>query len=291
MSLRPAAEAVVADASDIAAAYAFCADLSRELSAEFPAALPLLPRRLRPHVNALYAFVRLAQAFAHEPEFEGEREERLKDWHRRLNEGDSRHPVFLALGRTREELHLPQELFDEMAGAALQDARQKRYSTFDELADYCRRSAAPIGRLVLMMHGYRQEEVLRSSDALCTGLKLARLWRDLSVDLKQDRIYIPEEDFKNYAYGEADLRMGVCNEKFVELMKFQVNRSRAFFEQARPLLKRLRWPLRWAVCVTWYGGRETLRRIRKHGFDALTHRPVLRDWDWLPLIVRTVLKA
>ena len=277
-------------ASDTAAAYAFCSGVARGLRQEFPAAWPLIPRRLRPHVYALGAFARLAHAFAREPEFEGERPERLEDWRRRLAQGDRRHPVFLALGRTREELDLPLELFDEIAGAALQDARRKRYGTFEELSDYCRRSAAPIGRLVLMMHGYRQDEVLRSSDALCTGLKLARLWRDLSIDLKQDRIYIPEEDFKAYSYGEADLRMGVCNEKFVELMKFQVNRSRAFFEQARPLLGQVRWPLRWAACVTWYGGRETLRQIRKRGFDALTHRPVLKGLDWLPLIVRTVLR-
>ncbi len=290
MSLRAEADAVVTDASELSSAQAFCADLCRGLSSEFPAALPLLPRRLRPPVNVVSAFALLAQAFARAPEFEGEREARLEDWRLRLAKGDTRHPVFLALGSMQAELHLPPELFEDIIGAALQDVRQKRYATFSELSDFCRRSAAPFGRLVLMMHGYRAESVFRPMDSLCTGLKLARLWRDLSVDLQEDRIYIPEEDFKAYAYGEADLRMGVCNEKFMELMKFEVNRSRAFFEEARPLLNHLRRPLRWAVCVSWYGGRETLRQIRKNGFDTLTHRPVLKGWDWLPLIVRTVLK-
>jgi phytoene/squalene synthetase len=141
-----------------------------------------------------------------------------------------------------------------------------------------------------MMHGHREESVLRYSDALCSGLLLTHFWRDMARHLKRDRIYIPEEDFQAFGYTEADLRMGVCNEKFRELMKFEINRTRSLFEQVRPLPDKLPRLLAWQVRLTWYGGRETLRRIRKRGFDTLTQRPLLSRWDWLPLILRTVLK-
>jgi phytoene/squalene synthetase len=100
-----------------------------------------------------------------------------------------------------------------------------------------------VGRIVLMIHGHRDEELFRYSDAICTALQLANFWQDVSVDLKKDRIYIPEEDFAAHGYSEADLRMGVCNERFKNLMKFEVARARSLFEQGRPLLAKLRFPL------------------------------------------------
>jgi len=241
-------------------------------------------------MDALCAFVVVVRDFATAREFEGVRRERLLDWRRQLGGGQAAQPVLLALGETLRTLRLPVELCDEMIGAALQDIEKTRYATYEELQDYCRRCANPGGRLVLMMHGYRDEGLFRFCDALCTGLRLAGFWQDLSSDLSRDRIYIPEEDFRAHGYSEADLRMGVCNERFRELMKFQVNRARALLEQARPLPGKLRWPLSWEARVTWYGGREVLRQIRKLGFDTMARRPVLQRWDWLPLILRTVLQ-
>lgn len=258
-----------------------------------------MPRRSRPHVDAVCAFARLAAAFAAAPEFEAEREQRLNTWRSWLQavardqaaaSGGDLHPVFLALARTMRECDLPAVLFEDMLEAHLQDVRRKGYATFAELQDYCIRCANPVGRLLLMILGYRDEESGRCSDALCTALRLSASLRDLSVDLKRDHIYIPGEDFKTQGYGEADLRMGVCNERFRELMKAQTSRARALFEEARPLPNKLRWPLSWAARLTWYGGREILRQIRKSGFDTISHRPVLTRWDWLPLMLRTVLK-
>ncbi|MBI3551590.1 MAG: squalene synthase HpnC [Elusimicrobia bacterium] len=258
----------------------------------FPVASLAVPRRLRKHVAALYAFARIADDFADEPEYEGFRKERLLDWRRQLHAAGKEpasHPVFAALGRTLRELQLPVEPFDDLLSAFLQDVEKKRYATFDEVLDYCRRSANPVGRVVLMMHGHRSPELFRYSDAICTALQLANFWQDISVDLKKDRIYIPEEDFRQFSYSEADLRMGVVNERFRDLLKFEVNRTRALFEEGRPLPGKLAWPLSLEIRLTWRGGREILRKIRKGGFDTLSERPSLTKWDWIPLLVRSLL--
>jgi phytoene synthase len=292
MNALDAYAARCADPSDPDGAQAFCLRLACERR-DFDWVRRFASRRLRPHMAALYAFARIVRDMAGDPAHEGARRQRLEDWRRQLRELGSRppeHPVFAALGRTLQEFSLPASLCDDLISAGLQDVAQSRYRTYDELLGLCRRAADPLGRLLFMMHGHREESVLRYSDALCSGLLMTRFWRDLSLDLKRDRIYIPEEDFQAFGYTEADLRMGVCNEKFRELMKFEINRTRALFEQARPLPDKLPRLLAWQVRLTWYGERETLRRIRKRGFDTITQRPLLSRWDWLPLILRTILK-
>ena len=292
MNTQQYAEAKVADPTDIAGAYRFCQDLVDSHYENFPVASLLLPRRLRRHVAALYAFARIADDFADEAEYEGVRKERLLDWRRQLQSAGrepASHPVFVALASTLRELELPVQPFDDLLSAFLQDTEKKRYATFDEVLDYCRRSANPVGRIVLMIHGYRSEELFRYSDAICTALQLANFWQDLAVDLKKDRIYIPEEDFKQFSYSEADLRMGVVNERFIDLLKFEVNRTRNLFEEGRPLPAKLAWPLSLEIRLTWRGGREILRKIRKGGFDTLSKRPALSKWDWIPLVVRSLL--
>jgi squalene synthase HpnC len=293
MTALDAYAARLADPADPGEAEAFCLRLASERRGDFRLVRRFASRRLRPHIAALYAFARITRDMAEDPAHEGARRQRLEDWRRQLRELGSRppeHPVFAALGRTVREFALPAALLDDLIAACLQDGAQSRYRTYDELLGLCRRAADPLGRLFFMLHGYREESVLRYSDALCSGLLLTRFWRDLSLDLKRDRVYIPEEDFQAFGYGEADLRMGVCNEKFRELMKFEINRTRALFEQARPLPEKLpRW-LAWQARLAWYGGRETLRRIRKRGYDTIAQRPLLSRWDWLPLILRTILK-
>lgn len=291
---QPAYETILENVNDVDGAYAFCQKLAASHYENFPVASKLLKRGLRRHIAALYAFARIADDFADEPEYEGVRRERLLDWRAQLADVGTRaprHPVFLALGRTFEELDLPKKPFDDLLSAFLQDIEKRRYATYEELVDYCRRSADPVGRIVLMVHGYRDEELFRYSDAVCTALQLANFWQDLSVDLKKDRVYIPEEDFKAFGYSEADMRMGVVNDNFKNLMKFEVSRTRALFEQGRALPSRLSWPLSWEIRMTWHGGREILRKIHKLNFDTLTARPTLTKSDWIPLIARSVLNA
>ncbi len=287
-------EARLLDPKDVDGSYRFCRDLAARHYENFPVASRLMPARLRRHVAALYAFARIADDFSDEPEYAGVRRERLLDWRRQLDEVGRvppSHPVFLALGATIAELDLPKSLFDDLLSAFLQDTEKSRYSTFDEVLDYCRRSANPVGRLVLMIHGYRDETRLRYSDAICTALQLANFWQDVSVDLKKDRVYIPEEDFQAHGYSEADLRMGVYNERFKSLMKFEVGRARALFEQGRPLAQTLAWPLSLEIRLTWLGGRQILKMIHRQDFDVLRSRPALRKRDWIPLLARALAGA
>src|SRR5271170_128291 len=183
-----------------------------------------------------------------------------------------------------KELSLPKEPFDDLLSAFLQDTEKKRYETFDEVLDYCRRSANPVGRIVLMIHGYRDPDLFRMSDAICTALQIANFLQDVAVDLKKDRIYLPQEDFRQFGYSDADLRMGVVNERFRNLMKLEWKRTRSLFEQGEPLWPKLKWPLSWEIRLTWLGGNEILRKIQKMGFDTLSQRPVLSKLDWLGLI-------
>ena len=285
-------ETPLRDPLDVAGAYAFCQDLANSHYENFPVASRALPKRLRKHIAALYAFARIADDFADEPEYEGQRKERLLDWRAQLHSLESpRHAVFVALKHTLTELALPVQPFDDLLSAFIQDTEKSRYETFDEVLDYSRRSANPVGRIVLMIHGYRDPEMFKLSDSICTALQLANFWQDVSVDLKKDRIYLPAEDFRQFGYTEADLRMGLVNEKFTALMKFQVNRTSALFEQGRPLANRLAFPLSWEIRLTWLGGREILRKIRKQGFDTVSRRPHLSKVDWIPLLVRSVLKS
>lgn len=285
-------EAALDDPKDVAGAYAFCQRLARAHYENFPVASRLLPRRLRKHVAALYGFARIADDFSDEPEYEGVRRERLLSWREQLQDvgrRPARHPVFLALENTLAELDLPKQPFDDLLSAFLQDTEKRRYAAFAEVLDYCRRSANPVGRIVLMIHGYRDERLFELSDAICTGLQLANFWQDVAVDLKKDRIYIPEEDFEQFGYSEADLRMGVVNEKLRSLLRFEVNRTKDLFEKGRSLPGALRWPLSLEIRLTWYGGREVLRKIRKQGFDTVSRRPALTKCDWIPLFARAVL--
>jgi squalene synthase HpnC len=282
------------DPADLAGAYRFCQDLANSHYENFPVASLLLPKRLRKHVAALYGFARIADDMSDEPEHAGHRRERLLDWRSQLadvGKRPARHPVFLALEGTMKELDLPKEPFDDLLSAFLQDTEKSRYQTFAEVMDYCRRSANPVGRIVLMIHGYRDAELFRYSDAICTALQLANFWQDVSVDLKKDRVYIPEEDFKSHGYSEADLRMGVCNERFRELMKFQVTRTRALFEQGKPLPERLSWPLSLEIRMTWLGGMQILKMIHKLDFDTIRTRPALTKGDWIPLAARALVGA
>lgn len=291
MNTLEAYRARIEDPADVAGAFQFCQDLALRHYENFPVASRLLPKKTRRHVAVLYAFARIADDFSDEAEYQGVRKERLEDWRRQLwavGKEPPRHPVFFAMEETLRELDLPKEPFDDLLSAFLQDVDKSRYATFDEVLDYCRRSANPVGRIVLMIHGYRDAERFAMSDAICTALQLANFWQDVAVDLKKDRIYIPEEDFREFGYSEADLRMGVVNERFRNLMKHEWKRTRALFEQGRPLWKTLHWPLSYEIKLTWAGGNEILRKVQRIGFDTLHQRPVLSKLDWLGLAAKAL---
>src|SRR5471030_2222729 len=197
----------IPNAKVIADAYEACTQIARAHYENFPVGR-LVPKEMQPHVHAVYAFARYAddladEGYAGSGKAEGKRdvmtpEERLAaldDWERQLCSPPGTpglHFIFIALHETIRELDLPRGLFTDLLSAFKQDVVKNRYANFDEVLDYCRRSANPVGRLVLLLHGKREEELHLLADHICTGLQLANFWQDVGVDLEKDRMYLPE---------------------------------------------------------------------------------------------------
>ncbi len=273
-------------------AYAYCEAVARAHYENFPIASLAVPRRLRPHVCAIYAFARAADDFADEVAHDGRRLEQLDRWEAQLLrciDGRADHPVFVALGDTIAGFDLPAALFRDLLDAFRQDCRVRRYASWDDLLDYCRRSANPVGRLVLRLFGFDDDERLRLSDAVCTALQLTNFWQDVAVDLRNDRIYLPADDRGRFGVTEEDLRSGRLHEGLRALLLEMIERTRRCFEEGRPLLGKLHGRLGLEIRLTWLGGNRILDRIEAMGCDVFRARPALTAGDKAALGVRALL--
>jgi hydroxysqualene synthase len=273
--------------NDIGDAYAWCERLARSHYENFPVGSLLIPRAKRKHVYAVYAFARIADDFADEEHSLNA----LNDWERQLIEcyqGKATHPAFLALATTARELLLPVELFQELLSAFKQDVVKGRYRDFDELLDYCRRSANPVGRLILRIFGYDDSRLDSLSDCICTALQLANFWQDVSVDLDKDRIYIPQGDLAEFGIGEADLRERRFSAAFAALLKLEIDRTRDLFRRGIELPELVRGRLRYELRLTWHGGMRILERIEEIGYDTLNQRPVITARDKFAIATRAL---
>ncbi len=202
--------------------------------------------------------------------------------------------VFTALQGTVRKHDIPIEPFLDLIGAFEQDQRVKRYETFDELLDYCRRSADPVGRLVLYLYGYRDEERQRLSDQTCTALQLANFWQDVRRDwLDLGRIYLPIESMRRFGLTEDDItnhiRSDSCDDRVRQLIRFEVDRTESLFRQGDSLLPLLNGRIRAQVGLFGAGGRAILQAIRQGGYDTLRRRPKLSRWQKSRLAMRAML--
>jgi phytoene synthase len=275
-------------------AFAHCRARVRSHYENFPVGL-FVPRDKQPYVHALYAFARAADDFADEKRYEGHRQEKLDQWEERLHacyRGEAEDPIFLALGETVRRLDIDKQLLLDLLSAFRQDTVKGRYETWDELLDYCRRSADPVGRLVLSVFGYRDPALAPLSDRVCTALQLANHWQDVAVDLGQDRIYIPRDLLARHGVAEWDLNAGRVDDRFKGLMADLVSRARALFAAGRPLCDRVGRDLRFEMRLTWLGGSRILDRLEAVGYDVFRRRPrhgalaalglAWRAWRWGP---------
>ena len=274
-------------------AFAHCESRVRSHYENFPVGL-FVPKAKRRYVHALYAFARAADDFADERIYEGMRAEKLDQWEARLHaayRGEAEDPIFVALGETVRRLEIPKPLLLDLLSAFRQDTVKSRYDTWDELLDYCQRSANPVGRLVLLVFGYRDAELPPLSDAICTALQLANHWQDVAVDLKKDRIYIPQELLDRYAVREWDMNAGRAGDEWNGLMAELIRRTRELFANGRPLCDQVGRDLRFEMRLTWLGGSRILDRIEAAGYDVFRRRPshglfeklrlAWRAWRWL----------
>jgi phytoene synthase len=282
------------DAATLRAAYAECERLARSHYENFPVASWLVPERMRPHIAALYAFARTADDFADEGRrTDAERMRLLDDWQSRLHacvtDCDPGDRVFLALGATIRTCHLPLTLFDDLLSAFRQDITAHRYDTWTSLLDYCRRSANPVGRLVLRIAGYEDARLDGSSDALCTALQLTNFWQDLDRDWQKGRLYVPLDDIEADHARTQDLDDRRMTEPWRRVLTRMAARTRLSFEAGRDVCDGVRGRLRHELRVTWLGGTRILDRLDRINYDVFVARPALGIADVPPLVLRALL--
>ncbi len=267
------------------ASYTYCRVVTRNHYENFPVASKLLPARMRPAVEAIYAFSRLADDFADEPEYQGCRLQKLDEWERYLE--DSRaptHPVFMALHDTIRCHLLPKSLFQDLITAFRMDVEKKRHASFDEVMNYCRYSANPVGRLVLHLFGHVKDIYVRQSDAVCSALQLTNFWQDVAIDLKKDRIYFPQDDLARHGVSEDDLFKGELTAGIKRLLCFEVERTKALFNEGKPLGTSIPGALGFELRLTWLGGASLLKKIERVGYDVFRRRPTLSKLDFAKLL-------
>ncbi len=289
---------------DIEQSYDYCQQLATTHYENFPVGSLLIRKDLRPHVHAIYAFARTADDFADEPGLEKlDRLDKLAEWDRLLDQavgGSVDHPIFIALAQTIRRFDLPVKLFHDLVRAFRQDVTVNRYQTMEQLIQsYCRNSANPVGRLVLLLHGYREESLMHFSDCTCTALQLANFWQDIAIDLDKDRLYLPLEDLKKFnlsvedisrcrvgANGRSPLHMG---SSFQELIRYEINFTRELFKKGAPLIPCLKGRLQWEIKATWLGGMGILDKIEQVNYDIFQQRPQWSKWEMIGLFLRAVI--
>lgn len=293
----PDQTAPAASSYSTAEAFAYCERLAKSHYENFPVGSWLIPKSRRKHVYSIYAFARTGDDFADEGYetsglTEAERLAALDDWQQKLEDcyaGRTDHPVFVALGATIKELNLPIHLLSDLLSAFKQDVTKHRYASFDEVLDYCTRSANPVGRLILLLFNYRDEQLHRLSDYICTALQLANFWQDVSVDIGKNRVYLPEDEMARFGVSIDDLRQSRFSESYAALLKFQVDRTWEIFKQGRPLPEAVSGRLKYELRLTWFGGTRILERIEELGYDTLNRRPTISTFDKLRILARTIV--
>ena len=270
-----------------AEAFAYCERMAREHYENFPVGSLLVPRARRKHVYSIYAFARTADDLADEGYddaalTEASRLRSLEEWEAQLKacyRGEARQPVFVALAATVRELQLAEQLFLDLLAAFKQDVVKRRYANFVEVLDYCRRSANPVGRLILRLFDYRDAHLDELSDAICTALQLANFWQDVAVDIQKDRVYLPQDEMQQYGVSLDDLQAQQGSAAFCRLLKFQVERTRELFQCGKELPKLVSGRLALELRLTWHGGMRILDLIERQSYDTLHARPKLAGFD------------
>jgi squalene synthase HpnC len=197
-------------------------------------------------------------------------------------------PLFVDVAEIITAHHLPIVLFRDLLDAFAQDVVKKRYADFPDLLDYCRRSANPVGRLVLHLFGRTEAEHLEQSDCICSALQLINFWQDVAIDWQKDRVYIPQCDLPRFQVGEEDIAGARWSANWAALMDFQVDRARKLILRGAPLVHVLPGRLGWEIRLTVQGGLRILDRIRQVRGDVWHHRPKLRPWDWAVMLGRSL---
>jgi squalene synthase HpnC len=254
----------------------------------FPVASMLLPTRLRRPIQAIYRFARGADDIADEGDASDTQRLHALDAYRteldRIERGERTHlPGFDELATVIAEWRLPVALLRDLLDAFAQDIVKKRYANFPELLDYCRRSANPVGRLLLHLVNRGDDENLRRSDSICSALQLINFWQDIAVDWRKDRVYLPQSDLARFGIDETQIAESRWSPEWFALLEFQIERTYRMMRDGAPLVHQLPGRMGWEIRFTVQGGLRVLEHIRGVRGDVFRRRPVLRATDWLQM--------
>jgi len=258
----------------------------------FPVASILMPKRLRKPVAAIYHFARAADDIADEGELSNEeRLQQLNDFRDELThiaaDETPLMPLFQHLSVEVKAHALPLQLMHDLLDAFSQDVVKKRYANYDELLDYCRRSANPVGRLLLHLYEEATLVNLAYSDAICTSLQLINFWQDVAKDITIARIYLPQDDMARFGVTEEQIVQARCDDAWRALMKFQIERARALMLYGKPLGTILTGRIGLEMRMVIQGGLRILDKIEAADYDVFNKRPVLRPFDWVIMLAKS----
>ena len=288
----PAEYAIPASAPSEQEAQSYCERLARSHYENFSVATWFLPKRLRQHFFNVYAYCRISDDLGDETGDTQASLLLLDEWEAELNacyEGSPRHPVFVALAGTVREFDVPKQTFADLLTAFRQDQTVTRYETFDDLLGYCHYSANPVGHLVLYLCGYRDAERQQLSDFTCTALQLANFWQDVSADYEKGRIYLPLEDLKHFQVSEEDIQGQRNTPAFREMMGFEVQRAREWFDRGLSLVDRVSRELAIDIELFSRGGQEILHAVERQDYAVLGRRPAISKPRKFALVARAAL--
>lgn len=265
----------------------------------FPVASILLPAPLREPVAAIYGFARSADDFADEGELSPQQRGALLGGYQAeldaIEQGrPTQHPVFLRLRPVIARYDLPLQLFRDLLDAFIQDVSKDRYRDYAELTDYCRRSADPVGRLLLHLFGQATAENLSRSDAICSALQLINHWQDVGIDALKGangRIYLPQDEMVRFGVGDSDICRRVTTADFRQLLEFQVNRARALMLSGASLGWDLPGRIGLEIRAIVAGGLRILDKIEAVDYDVFTRRPRLQAPDWPLILWRSLVRS
>ncbi len=276
-------------------ALAYCRHLAETHYENFHVATWFLPKPLRPHFHAIYAYCRISDDLGDEVGDSAAALALLDLWGRELDacyEGRARHPVFIALAETIRACSIPKEPFADLLVAFRQDQTVTRYETMQDLLGYCRYSANPVGRLVLYACGEvneeTREEKFRLSDATCAALQLANFWQDVRVDFAKGRVYLPQADMRRFGLSDETIAQGRATEEFRALLRYEVDYARALFAEGLPLIGQVSRELAIDLDLFSRGGLEILRAIERRNYDVLSARPAISQRTKLALALRAI---
>lgn len=287
----PASYRMPERAPSLSEALAWCKALADSHYENFHVATWFLPKALRPHFHAIYAYCRVSDDLGDEVGNTAQSLALLDFWGRELDacyEGRATHPVFVALAETIRVRSIPKEPFADLLTAFRQDQTVTRYVSMDEVLQYCRYSANPVGRLVLYACGYADEERFRLSDATCSALQLANFWQDVRVDFAKNRVYLPQHDMQRFGVTDAIIQQGIATPEFRALLAHEVAFARDLFEQGLPLVGMVGRDLAVDLDLFSRGGLEILNAIEKRNYDVLSARPAISKQTKLALALRAV---